>query len=86
VWAYNDAGVSNDLLIPLANGKIINDASILTRTDYHSAVIYNVFIDSFNDGNKNNNRPINNPKIVHQRADYHGGDIKGVTDILQKDI
>lgn len=83
VWAYNDAGISNDLLIALSKGKVITDASILNRTDYHAAVIYNVFVDRFFDGNKANNSPINNPQIVHPKADYQGGDIKGISKFLQ---
>lgn len=83
IWAYNKAGESNDLLIPLQNGNVLTDAQLLKRTDYHGTVIYNVFIDRFFDGNKTNNRPINNPKLVHPRADYQGGDIKGVTEILK---
>lgn len=82
VWASNSNGFSNDIKIPLKFGKIILDAKDLNRTDYESAVIYNVFIDRFFDGNKKNDRPINNPKLVNPKADFMGGDITGLTDKL----
>jgi glycosidase len=62
-------------------GKVINNTTTLTRTDYENAVIYNVFVDRFFDGNPDNNRPINNPQLVNPKADFQGGDIAG---ILQK--
>jgi len=82
VWTANKWGVSNDIKIPLKNGKIISDASDLTRFDYESAVIYNVFMDRFFDGNSNNNRPINDPSLVLPPADYLGGDIVGLNQVL----
>ncbi len=78
VWAYNNKGISNDLLIPLHNAEVIRDVSVIKRTDYEAAIIYNVFVDRFFDGNPANTRKINSPE-VHPRADYHGGDILGVT-------
>lgn len=77
-WAYNKFGVSNDIKIPLEFGKVITDVTKLGRTDYEAAVIYNVFIDRFFDGDKSNNRPLNQPDVLPQ-ADYHGGDIVGVS-------
>ncbi len=77
-WAYSKNGLSNDIKIPLEYGKVIDDASLLTRTDYEGAVIYNVFVDRFFDGNPQNNRPINNPQLVNPKADFQGGDIAGI--------
>jgi hypothetical protein len=33
VWAANETGISNDVLIPLQNGEVILDAAMLTRQD-----------------------------------------------------
>lgn len=77
IWAYNKAGISNDLYIPLVNGKVIADVSELGRTDFETAVMYNVFIDRFYDGDESNNRPLNIPEVL-PKADYHGGDIAGI--------
>ncbi len=84
VWAFNKADISNDIKIPLKNGKIITNTNDLKRTDYESAIIYNVFVDRFYDGNADNNRPINDSSIVLPPADFHGGDIAGVLKILNK--
>lgn len=79
IWAYNENGISNDLKIPLNYGKILTNTDSLTRQDYEAAVIYNVFVDRFFDGNPKNNRPLNKPKVVLPKADYMGGDIAGIT-------
>jgi len=83
VWACNKNGISNDIKVPLQNGKVLTDASNFTREDYEAAVIYNVFVDRFFDGNPDNNRPINEPDVVLPKADYHGGDIAGVAKVLK---
>jgi cyclomaltodextrinase / maltogenic alpha-amylase / neopullulanase len=79
VYSNNTAGVSNELLIPLENGKVLLDASRLKRSDREANIIYNVFIDRFFNGDTSNDDPINDPKIVLPKADYFGGDIKGIT-------
>jgi cyclomaltodextrinase / maltogenic alpha-amylase / neopullulanase len=50
VFAQNAEGESNDLLIPLRNGKIIIDAAELTRTDRHADILYFLPVDKFLDG------------------------------------
>ena len=77
IWAYNKFGVSNDIKIPLDYGKVLQNTDSLTRLDYEAAVIYNVFIDRFFDGDATNNRPLNRTDVLPQ-ADYLGGDITGV--------
>jgi len=77
VWAYNENGISNDLLIPLQNGQVLTNPKDISRTDFHSAILYNAFVDRFNDGNKSNNKPTEGN--IHPRANFHGGDIAGVT-------
>lgn len=79
VWAWNEFGVSNDLLIPLEYGRVITDPEEINRHDHHAMILYNAFIDRFNDADPSNNRPLNIPEVLPP-ADYHGGDIKGVTE------
>ncbi len=79
VYAWNEQGLSNDLLIPLEGGRILESGDQLTRSDLHGQIIYNVFIDRFHNGNPANDEPINDPSLVLPPADYHGGDIAGVT-------
>lgn len=81
IWAYNDYGISNDLLIPIQKGQVLTDVKDLTRTDFNSAVLYNAFVDRFNDGDASNNRKTKG--AIHPRANYHGGDIKGITQKIE---
>ncbi|MCK4568980.1 MAG: hypothetical protein KAT76_01745 [Bacteroidales bacterium] len=78
VWAWNAYGVSNDILIPLEYGKVLNDPALITRFDMHSMILYNAFVDRFYDADPSNNRPLNQPEVL-PAADYHGGDIKGIS-------
>ncbi len=77
-WAWNEYGVSNDILIPLEYGKVLINAKFITRYDFHSMILYNTFVDRFVDADPSNNRPLNRADVLPP-ADYHGGDIKGVT-------
>ncbi len=79
VYSWNSLGTGNDLLIPLESGKVITAGGQLDRSDLNSQIIYNVFIDRFFSGDSLNDEPIADPSLVHPRADYHGGDIRGIT-------
>jgi glycosidase len=77
VWACNEFGVSNDVLIPLENGKVLTDSKDITRTDKQAQIIYFMLVDRFKDGDKTNNHPMNRPDVNH-KVDYWGGDLAGV--------
>ena len=79
VWSCNKYGVSNDLLIPLWNGRIIKNATDLNRHDMQDMILYFIMVDRFYDGNKSNDKPVKDPK-VSPKANYYGGDIAGITD------
>ena len=78
VYGYNNVAVSNDLLIPLVKGKVIIDPSKLNNNDWHSSIMYFMMVDRFVDGDTSNNKPVNDPAIL-AKAQYYGGDIKGIT-------
>lgn len=78
LWAYNETGASNELLIPLDKGEVITSPSPLTRFDREAMIMYFLMVDRFNNGDKANDKPLNRPD-VHPRADYYGGDIPGIT-------
>ncbi len=78
VYACNEGGISNDLLIPLKKGKLVVSASDLERTDFRTAILYNTFIDRFNNADSSNDRPTADPAVL-PKANFFGGDIKGVT-------
>ncbi|MCV6630935.1 MAG: alpha-amylase family glycosyl hydrolase [Flavobacteriaceae bacterium] len=80
IVAANSNGRSNDLLLPLQDGKPIEDPKLLTRSDFHSNVLYFLMVDRFKDGNPQNTKKVANDSI-HPKANYYGGDLEG---ILQK--
>jgi cyclomaltodextrinase / maltogenic alpha-amylase / neopullulanase len=83
VYAWNDAGLGNDVLIPLQYGKVVTNPDLLTRYDHHKAIMYNVFVDRFFNGDPDNDKRLPD-SIVHPRANYHGGDLAGVLQKLQE--
>ncbi|MHC1704578.1 MAG: alpha-amylase family glycosyl hydrolase [Tenuifilaceae bacterium] len=83
IWASNDYGCSNDILIPLDYGKVIDKVSQLNRNDKQSQILYFLMVDRFFDGNTSNNKPVNDPEIL-PKANYFGGDISGVTKKLKE--
>ncbi|MGB1317511.1 MAG: glycogen-binding domain-containing protein, partial [Flavobacteriales bacterium] len=50
VWAYNENGVSNDIYVPLQNGKPILKHDEVKRTEWHSAQMYFMMVDRFING------------------------------------
>ncbi|MCX6285984.1 MAG: alpha-amylase family glycosyl hydrolase [Bacteroidetes bacterium] len=77
-WAVNKTGISNEILVPLKSGKVITDASKLTRTDREAMILYFMMVDRFRDGKKENNAPIID-KDIDPKVNYMGGDIYGIT-------
>lgn len=77
IYAFNDNGHSNDLLIPLEKGRPVLRQDQISRSDKQAQIMYQVFVDRFYNGNPSNDRRINSPE-VHPRVDYHGGDLEGV--------
>lgn len=78
VFGYNRYLASNDLLIPLAKGKVITDPKKLNNNDWHSSIMYFTMVDRFNDGDTSNNSPVQDARIL-PKAQYYGGDLKGIT-------
>ncbi|WP_203296381.1 alpha-amylase family glycosyl hydrolase [Luteirhabdus pelagi] len=77
VYAANEFGRSNDVLLPLENGAIVTDASQLKRTDFHTQIMYFLMVDRFLDGNPKNTKKVDNDSIS-PKANYYGGDLEGV--------
>ncbi len=72
----------NDLLLPLQDGKIVEDAHLLTRHDPHSQVLYSLMVDRFNNGNPRNDWKMNSPEVL-DIVDYQGGDLAGITQKIE---
>jgi len=62
-WAYNSTGISNEILVPLQDGKVLGDAGKLTRGDREAMVMYFLMIDRFKDGNPGNDAPVKDKDI-----------------------
>jgi cyclomaltodextrinase len=81
VFAYNDNGTFNDLLIPIKDGKA--DTEVKAYTSHQDKIMYNVFVDRFFDGDTNNNFRLPD-SIVLPPANYHGGDVAGIQHIIEQ--
>jgi glycosidase len=81
-WSYNEAGISNDVLIPLHYGKVLKNPDLLKRQDYQAWNMYMVLIDRFKDGNPNNNEQVDDP-MIRPEVNYYGGDLAGITQAIQ---
>ncbi len=79
----NTQSLSNDLLIPLENGKVITDAKQLTREDKEGNIYYFMMVDRFLDGNKNNTQKVKDDSLA-DRANYYGGDLAGITQKIKE--
>ncbi|MBE0663152.1 MAG: alpha-glucosidase C-terminal domain-containing protein [Bacteroidales bacterium] len=78
IWSYNKEGASNDLLIPLHKRQVLDSLSMLTRDDAEASILYFLMIDRFNNGNQENDEPIDDPE-VNSKTNYWGGDLAGIT-------
>ncbi len=82
-WAINKYGTSNEILVPLKDGKVITDASKLTRADQEAMILYFMMVDRFRDGNRQNNAPIAD-KDIDNKVNYMGGDLDGITKAIDE--
>ena len=75
-------GVSNDLVIPILNGKVVTDGSQLNRHDYRSQIMYFTLVDRFNNGTRSNDEPIDDNRLL-PLTNYLGGDLEGITQKIE---
>lgn len=82
VYAQNEHARSNDLLIPLDSGKILDSHEDLLRSDIHAMRLYFLMVDRFYNGTTENDQPTDDPGIL-PIANFKGGDIQGVLQKMQ---
>lgn len=82
LYASDDNGPLNDVLIPLENGIPVTDPSVLDRSDLHTQIMYFLMVDRFRDGDTTNTRKVANDTIL-PIANYFGGDLQGVLDKIE---
>ena len=82
---YGAAGQNEapDMLIPLFKGKVIADAKKLNRQDFQTNIMYFTMIDRFVNGDPTNDAPLEDSAVVH-KANYWGGDLKGITQKIKE--
>lgn len=83
VYSYNKFGSSNDLLIPVENGKVITSAANINRLDKEGNIYYFMMVDRFLDGNKSNTQKVVTDSLA-ERANYYGGDLAGITQKIKE--
>ena len=78
IFATGEDVLLNDVLVPLQDMKPVRQAKQLTREDHEAQVLYSLMVDRFNNGNKDNDMPMNRPDVL-PIVDYMGGDLAGIT-------
>jgi len=82
VWAANKTGISNEILVPLEEGKVLTDVTKLTRNDLEAMILYFIMVDRFKNGNPANDAPVKD-KDIDPKVNYMGGDLAGITRALE---
>ena len=77
IYAMADGFNYNDLLIPLEDMRPIVSTDRLNRHDNQAQVLYSLMLDRFENGNTENDKPLNSVEVL-SIVDYFGGDIKGL--------
>lgn len=83
IFGYNTQNATNDLLIPLENGQVVQSSSKITRDDKESQIIYFALIDRFYKSKKQNGNP---PAFeqVHAKLNFYGGDLCGIKQKIEE--
>ena len=83
IYAANEFGRSNDLLIPIKNGEVITNPDDLPRNDFHKQIMYFLMVDRFYNGDTLNDYKVLNDTVL-AKANYFGGDLSGVAKKIQE--
>lgn len=83
IRGFNGYGPSNDLLIPLHRGRPLDDPALLSRQDKEATILYFMMVDRFHNGNPENDMPVDDAEVA-PRANYHGGDLAGITQKIRE--
>ena len=78
----NRFGLSNDILVPLADGKVLSETKEITRSDQEAMILYFLMVDRFKNGNKQNDEPVKDDEIDH-KVNYMGGDLDGINQAIK---
>lgn len=76
-YAVVNGKETNDLLIPLEFGNVITHPELLEKDDFQRTIMYFMMVDRFNNGDKQNDAPVQDTRLLPQ-ANYYGGDLAGI--------
>lgn len=82
LWASGEGQPSHEVRIPLMDGIPITSPEQLTRQDWESQVLYFMLVDRFQNGDRSNDSPVDDPSILPQANDQ-GGDLAGIRKALE---
>ena len=82
VTAFNQVGISNQILVPLQDGEVMTDPKKLTRNDREATIMYFLMVDRFKNGKPENDAPVKDPDI-DPKVNYMGGDLAGITKAIE---
>ena len=78
VYAVNSVGISNEVLVPVQDGKALTHPKELTRADQEAMILYFLMVDRFKNGLPANDAPLKD-KDIDPKVNYQGGDLAGIT-------
>lgn len=82
-YTFNAHRIGGEAMVPLHEGHLVTSTAQLRRDDWESATMYFALVDRFSNGNPLNDKPLNRPDVLPAN-DYHGGDVEGVQQRLEK--
>ena len=82
LWANGSGKPSHEVRIPLMDGIPIASPQQLTRNDWESQILYFMLVDRFQNGDRSNDSPVNDPAVLPQANDK-GGDLAGILQALE---
>ena len=83
LYTFNADRFGGEAMVPLHEGRVVNSTAQLRRDDWESATMYFALVDRFSNGNPLNYKPLNRTDVLPAN-DYHGGDVEGVQQRLEK--
>lgn len=82
VFACNNEAESNDLLIPLQEGKLPQKPEQVSNNRPETQIMYFLLVDRFRNGDPNNDKPVVD-KEIDFKSNYQGGDMAGIIEEIK---
>lgn len=81
VFVTADSGSLNAYKFPTAGDEFLTSSTQLDRFDKERTIMYFAMVDRFKNGDPNNDEPLNDDRVA-PRANYRGGDLAGLEQVL----